>query len=116
MVLSVTERTFTQEVLQSPMPVLVHFWAPWCGLCKLIDPQLKQFQALSGGDVKLVSINADSNFKLATTYRLTSLPTLILFEDGQIRHRLENFRSRDDVSKALEAIWLSSARQQLIAR
>ena len=84
MVLSVTERTFTQEVLESPIPVLVNFWAPWCGLCKLINPQLQKFQSQWGPNVKLVGINADSNFKLANTYRLTSLPTLILFEGGQI--------------------------------
>ena len=104
MVLSVNERTFTLEVLESPKPVLVHFWAPWCGLCRLINPQLAHFQVQSGGKFKLVDINADQNFKLANAYRLTTLPTLILFEEGQILDRFDHFRGRDDLSKTLESI------------
>jgi thioredoxin 1 len=116
MVLSVTERTFTQEVLESPTPVLVHFWAPWCGLCKVINPILIRFQAQKGGNVKLVSINADSNFKLANAYRLTSLPTLILFEEGEILHRLEYFRSRDEIWQALESISLNYGNKRVRSR
>ncbi|MFB2983598.1 thioredoxin family protein [Microseira sp. BLCC-F43] len=116
MVLSVTERTFTQEVLESPIPVLVHFWAPWCGLCHLINPQLQKFQPQWGPNVKLVGINADSNFKLANAYHLTSLPTLILFEDGQILHRQENFRGRDDVWQALQSISLTCATSRVRSR
>lgn len=104
MVLSVNERTFTPEVLESPTPVLVHFWAPWCGLCRLINPQLARFQAESVGKFKLVDINADQNFKLANTYRLKTLPTIILFESGQILYRFEHFRGRDDLDTALKTI------------
>lgn len=116
MVLSVTEKTFKQEVLQSPTPVLVHFWAPWCGLCKVMNPQLMQFQAKWGGKVKLVGVNADSNFKLANAYRLTSLPTLILFQDGQMLDRLEDFRGRDEIREALDAISLNCPTSRAIAR
>jgi thioredoxin 1 len=107
MVLSVSERTFTQEVLESPIPVLVNFEAPWCGLCRIIHPLLLQFQAQCGDDIKLVGVNADQNFKLSNTYRLKSLPTLLLIEKGIIRQRLEGFRSRDDLRLALEEIKLS---------
>lgn len=107
MVLSVSERTFTQEVLESPIPVLVNFEAPWCGLCRIIHPLLLQFKAQHGEQIKLVTVNADDNFKLANTYRLRSLPTLILVENGVTRYRLESFRSRDDVCLALEEIKLS---------
>jgi thioredoxin 1 len=107
MVLSVSERTFTQEVLESSIPVLVNFEAPWCGLCRIIHPLLLQFQAQCGEQIKLVGINADENFKLSNTYRLKSLPTLILIENGIIRHRLEGFRGRDDLRLALEEIKLS---------
>ena len=116
MVLSVTEQTFTPEVLESPIPVLVHFWAPWCGLCKLINPQLQKFQSQWGPNVKLVGINADSNFKLANAYHLTSLPTLILFEGGQILYRQENFRGRDDVWEALQTISLTCATSRVRSR
>ncbi|WP_017654935.1 thioredoxin family protein [Fortiea contorta] len=107
MVLSVSERTFTQEVLESPIPVLVNFEAPWCGLCRIIHPLLLQFKAQCGEQIKLVSVNADQNFKLSTTYRLKSLPTLLLIENGAIQHRLESFRGRDDLSLALEEIKIS---------
>ncbi|MCL1475075.1 thioredoxin family protein [Argonema antarcticum] len=109
MLLSVNERTFTQEVLKSPIPVLVHFWAPWCGLCRMISPQLIRFQAKCGQNVKLVGINADDNFKLAHSYQLTTLPTLILFEDGHIADRLDRFQGRDDLSAALDSIFLGYA-------
>ncbi|MDZ8049996.1 MAG: thioredoxin family protein [Aulosira sp. ZfuVER01] len=104
MVLSVSERTFTQEVLESPIPVLVNFEAPWCGLCRIIHPLLLQFQAQCGEQIKLVGVNADQNFKLSNTYRLKSLPTLLLIENGTIQHRLEGFRGRDDLRLALEEI------------
>ncbi|BAY63258.1 thioredoxin [Calothrix brevissima NIES-22] len=104
MVLSVSERTFTQEVLESPIPVLVNFEAPWCGLCRIIHPLLLQFQSQCGDQIKLVTVNADQNFKLSTTYRLKSLPTLLLIENGTIQYRLEGFRGRDDLRLALEEI------------
>ncbi|MFE1746170.1 thioredoxin family protein [Coleofasciculus sp. H7-2] len=107
MVLSVSERTFTQEVLESSTPVLVHFWAPWCGLCRLINPLLTRVQSEWGEQVKLVGINADQNLKLANTYRLQSLPTIILIENGKVVHRIDSFQGRDDLRMALEKIMVS---------
>jgi thioredoxin 1 len=104
MVLSVGDRTFSTDVLDSSLPVLVHFWAPWCGLCRMINPVLVQFQSEWEGKIKLVGINADENFKLANTYRLTSLPTLILFERGSAIYRIDDFRGRDDLRKDLNNI------------
>jgi thioredoxin 1 len=107
MVLSVSERTFTQEVLESPIPVLVNFWAPWCGLCRNIQPLLMQFQTHCSEQIKLVDINADQNFKLSNAYRLTTLPTLILIEDGIVRQRLDSFRGHEELRLALEKIRVS---------
>lgn len=104
MVLSVSERTFTQEVLKSPIPVLVNFWAPWCGLCLQIQPVLLQFQAICDEQIKLVAVNADENFKLSNYHRLTTLPTLILFEDGEAQERIDSFRGRDELCLALEKV------------
>ncbi|MGH8000211.1 MAG: thioredoxin family protein, partial [Brasilonema sp.] len=104
MVLSVSERTFSQEVLESPIPVLVNFGAPWCGLCRIIHPLLLQFTTQCGDQIKLVGVNADDNFKLATKYKLKSLPTLLLMENGIVRQRLEGFRGREDLLLALEEI------------
>jgi len=106
MVLSVNEQTFTQEVLASPIPVLVHFWAPWCGLCRNIEPLLSQFQSQCGHRIKVVGINADENFKLANSFRLTTLPTLILLEDGHPQRRWDTLRGREELRAELEKIQL----------
>ena len=104
MVLSVSEQTFTQEVLESAIPVLVNFEAPWCGLCRIIQPLLLQFKAQYNGEIKLVRVNADENFKLSNAYKLKSLPTLLLIENGVVKYRLESFGAREDLLLALEVI------------
>ncbi|PPS46019.1 co-chaperone YbbN [Chroococcidiopsis sp. TS-821] len=109
MVLSVSERTFTQEVLASPIPVLVHFWAPWCGLCRSIEPLLLQFQEQNKNQVKVVGVNADENFKLANSFRLTTLPTLILVDQGNLKHRWESFHGYAELRAELEKIQLQSS-------
>jgi thioredoxin 1 len=108
MVLSVNGRTFSQEVLDASTLVLVDFWAPWCGLCRIIHPLLQEIQPEWAEPVKLVRVNADENLKLANTYRIKSLPTLLLFEEGQLILRLENFHGRDDLRMALRKLTLSS--------
>ncbi len=107
MVLSVSDRTFSQEVFAASTPVLVHFWAPWCGLCRMIDPVLAKFEADWAGQVKLVGVNADQSLKLASTYKLTTLPTLILFDGGKVLFRFEHFQGREDLRRTLDAFMLS---------
>ncbi len=104
MVLSVNEQTFKAEVLESAVPVIVDFWAPWCGLCRVIHPLLRQFQMEWSDRVKVVRVNADNNLKLANTYQLKSLPTLLIFEEGTLIHRLEGFHGRDDLRLTLEKL------------
>ncbi len=99
--LSVNDKEFKHEVLESPIPVLVNFWAPWCGLCRLVEPSLQDLQTQWTGQVKLVSVNADENIRLASTYRLRTLPTLILIECGQVVHRYDSFKGRDDLRLTL---------------
>ncbi|MDX2216135.1 MAG: thioredoxin domain-containing protein [Oculatellaceae cyanobacterium bins.114] len=98
------EKTFTKEVLGSPIPVVVNFWAPWCGLCYIVNPLLLQIQEDWGDQVRVVSINADENFKLSNTYRLTTLPTVMVFESGTLHQRLDKFRNRDDLRLASKTI------------
>ena len=107
MVLSVSERTFAQEVLESQIPVLVNFWAPWCRLCRNIQPLLSQFQQDCNEQIKLVEVNADQNFKLSNAYRLTTLPTLILIEEGKVLQRLDSFCAINDLRLGLEEIRVS---------
>ena len=102
MLFSVNEQTFEQEVLASSQPVLVHFSAPWCGLCHMIIPVLLKLQSDIERPLKLVSINADDNFKLSTFYRLKTLPTLMLFERGNLVQRLDSFRQREDLEQIIK--------------
>jgi thioredoxin 1 len=111
MSISVNEATFETVVLGADLPVLVHFWAPWCGLCKMIAPLLNRFQAEWEDSIQLVDINADDSLRLASTYRLTTLPTLLFFHQGQVCNRVDSFRGKDDLRVALDAFM----RQRILA-
>nr|ADN14359.1 Thioredoxin domain protein [Gloeothece verrucosa PCC 7822] len=109
--LSVNEKNFSKIVLESPCPVLVNFWAPWCGLCRLVVPNLLQFQSEWGGDLTLVSINADDNLRLANAYRLRNLPTLILFDQGLPIQRIEGFHGREEFKRSLKGLMVDYSLQ-----
>jgi thioredoxin 1 len=77
----VTDATFQSEVLESEQPVLVDFWAPWCGPCRVVHPILEEITA-EREDLRIVSINVDDNQQTAARFDILSIPTLILFKDG----------------------------------
>lgn len=113
---SVGEKTFSGEVLESSTPVLVHFGAPWCGPCRMIEPLLTRFQAQWGKGFKLIGINADENLKLSSQYQIKTLPTLLLFQEGKVVHRLEGMYQREQLRTELQrwfAIMTSGSDQSL---
>ncbi|MCS7292748.1 MAG: thioredoxin domain-containing protein [Gloeomargarita sp. SKYBB_i_bin120] len=98
----ISETHFDQEVLCSPVPTIVHFFAPWCGLCRLVEPLLLQLQKQYSDHLRVVAINADSSLQLASRYRLRMLPTLLLVQNGQVWRRWETFQSRDQLYQQLQ--------------
>lgn len=80
---AVTDESFEQEVLQSGVPVLVDFWAPWCGPCRMVAPVVEEVATQFEGQVKVVKLDTDQNPNVASQYGIRSIPTLMIFKGGQ---------------------------------
>jgi thioredoxin 1 len=87
-VLEVSDQTFDSEVLQSPVPVLIDFWAPWCAPCRAIAPVVEELAAEYQGRVKIVKMNVDDNPQTPTRYGVRGIPNLILFQGGTVREQI----------------------------
>ena len=95
---SVTDETFDAEVLGSERPVVVDFWAPWCGPCKAIEPALDDLAALHAG-VEFVKLDIERNQRTADRFGVLSLPTVMLFQDGEARETVYGARSKKHFEK-----------------
>jgi thioredoxin 1 len=103
-IISVSEDNFEQEVLKSPVPVLVDFWAEWCGPCKMIVPILDDLADEYDGKVKIAKVNVDDNQGLASRYGVTAIPTLLFFKDGDVVDQVRGFRSRRDLKESFDRV------------
>jgi thioredoxin 1 len=110
---SISEQVFVKEVLDSSMPVIVHFWAPWCGICRLIEPSLAKLRSDWNEQIKLVGINADENLKLASSYQIKTLPTVLLFREGKLLHRLDSYQNREELKTILLEVMPTSLRTEM---
>ena len=101
-VLTLTESNFKELVLQAPAPVLVDFWAEWCGPCKMIAPVLDELATEYDGKVKIGKVNIDENPNLATEFRVSAIPTLLVFKNGQVMEQMVGAKSKRDLKASLD--------------
>ncbi len=94
---------FDAEVLQSDIPVLVDFWAPWCGPCKMIGPIIEEMAGEMGDDIKIGKVNVDNNQELAGQFGVRGIPTIMIFKGGEVVENFVGLRSKEDMVAALEA-------------
>ena len=97
----VTDETFNQEVLKSDTPTLVDFWAVWCGPCRMVAPVVDEIAREQGGKLKVMKLDVDENQNTAMAYGVMSIPTLILFKNGQPVERIVGFRPKGDMEKKI---------------
>ena len=95
---------FEKEVLQSTVPVLVDFWAPWCGPCKSMLPVMEELGTACEGKAKIVKMNVDENTETPAKYNVMSIPTFILFKDGKAVKNFVGVRSLEDIKKEIDAV------------
>jgi thioredoxin 1 len=100
----VTDETFQQEVLNSPLPVLVDFWAPWCGPCRMIAPIVEDLAKAYDGRAVMAKMNTDENAAMAGQLGIMGIPTLILFKDGVEADRVVGFAPRKVFEEKLDAL------------
>ena len=100
---AVTDETFDAEVLQSDTPVLVDFWAEWCGPCLRVAPVLEELANELGDKVKVVKLDIDANPNTARDYRVLSVPTLTVFKDGQPVQSVAGARPKGDLMRLIES-------------
>lgn len=96
---NVNDANFDQEVLQSKLAVLVDFWAPWCGPCKMIAPSIEEIEKKYNGKIKICKINVDDAPQTATQHTVMSIPTLMVFKDGKIMEKKVGALDKEEIER-----------------
>ncbi len=96
-----TDKNFKEEVLESKVPVLVDFWASWCGPCKMIAPELEKLEAEYGDKIKIGKINIDDYTPVALEYDVQVIPTLLYFVEGQVKTTIRGFYNKGEIAEKI---------------
>jgi len=102
--LEVNENSFDTEVMKSQMPIMVDFWASWCMPCKMLAPTIDEVAAAFEGKAKVVKVDVDSNQPLAAKYGIRSIPTLLIFKDGQVIDTMVGGQTKADIAAKLNKL------------
>lgn len=97
-----TDKNFQEEVLSSKVPVVVDFWAPWCGPCQIMGPIIEEISKDAGKDSKVGKLNVDENPEISQKYNIMSIPTIMIFKDGNIAKQLVGVQSKDAILAELK--------------
>ncbi len=101
---NVTDNEWDVEVLSSDTPVMVDFWAPWCGPCRMVAPVVEELAEEYDGKVKFVKLNTDDNIETASRYGIRSIPTLMVFKGGEAVDQVIGFRPKSELKKSLDKV------------
>ncbi|HCJ79159.1 MAG TPA: thioredoxin [Desulfotomaculum sp.] len=104
MALELNESSFDAEVLQAKEPVLVDFWAPWCGPCRSMAPVIEELSREYTGKAKLAKVNVDENQSLAARYKIMSIPTIIIFKDGMAKDQIVGSTNKGVLARKLDQL------------
>src|ERR1044071_3918481 len=103
-ILTLTQENFTTEVLNAGTPVLVDFWAEWCGPCKMIAPILDELAQEYNGRVKIAKVNIDEQQQLAAQYGIRAIPTLLMFHKGEVSEQIVGLKSKRDLKNSFDRV------------
>ena len=102
MIKEINDKDFSEQVIKASKIVVVDFWAPWCGPCKMLGPVLEEVQKELGEKVEFLKINVDDNPVTSETYKVSSIPTVIIFKNGEISNKLVGFRPKQEITALIQ--------------